>query len=83
MFFIAVIEGILVKLYERGSLSNLYDLRESGIVRYLMVEEFVFFGSKSIIMLIFLILGIKLKSILFICIVGIMVSGFVFNKAGD
>lgn len=79
LFLIAIIEGILIKLYERGSLTNLYDINNNPIKEYLILEEFIFFITKSIIMLLFLLLDIKLKSILLICIIGIIISGLVFN----
>ena len=80
MFLVAVIEGILVKVYERFSLVNLYDIGNNSINRYLMVEELIFFGSKSLIMGIFLLVGLKLKSIMFLCIIGIIISGFMFER---
>jgi len=80
LFLIAVVEGILVKMYERGSLSNLYNIGGNSIREYLIVEEFIFFISKSIMMLIFLVLDINLKSILFICIIGIIFSGMIFKE---
>lgn len=79
LLLIAVMEGIFVKLYERGSLSYLYDINNNSVREYLMVEEFIFFGSKAIMMGIFLVMDINLRSILFICIIGIIVSGFVYR----
>lgn len=79
LLVVAVMEGIFVKLYERGSLSYLYDINNNSVREYLMVEEFIFFGSKAIMMGIFLVMDINLRSILFICIIGIIVSGFVYR----
>lgn len=80
LFLIAVTEGILVKLYERGSLSCLYRIGSNSVNNYLVVEEFIFFISKTVIMCIFVLWDIKLKSILFICIIGIIISGLVFRE---
>ena len=80
LFIIAVMEGILIKLYERGSLKTLYNIGDNSVREYLVVEEFIFFVVKLIMMGIFVLLGIKLKSIMFICIVGIIVSGFIFRE---
>lgn len=80
LFIIAVMEGILIKLYERGSLKTLYNIGDNSVREYLMIEEFIFFIVKFIMMGIFVLLGIKLKTILFICIIGIVISGFIFKK---
>ena len=80
LFIIAVGEGILVKLYERGSLSTLYRIGNNSVKKYLWVEEFIFFFSKTVLIFLFLILNLKLKSILFICLIGIVISGFIYKE---
>ena len=80
LFIIAVMEGILIKLYERGSLKTLYNIGDNSVREYLNMEEFIFFIVKFIMMGIFVLMGIKLKTILFICIIGIVISGFIFKK---
>ena len=76
LFIIAVLEGCLVKIYEMFSLDNLYYGVVHHIENYLIVEEFIFLFTKSIIILLFIVLNVDLKIMLYICIVGIMFSGF-------
>lgn len=73
---IAFLEGVFVKIYESVSLDNLYDFGSNSILNYLMVEEFIFFISKSIIMLFFVLFHFDLRLMMYICIVGIVISGF-------
>lgn len=73
---IAFFEGIGIKLYEKFSLDNLYDLDKNDINSYLIVEEIIFFVSKSLIMLMFILFIPYLKYIIYICVVGLVVSGF-------
>lgn len=80
LFLIAIMEGVFIKMYERGSLSYLYDINNNSIKEYLNLEEFIFFISKFTMMVIFLLLGIELRTILFICIIGIVISGFIYEK---
>lgn len=76
LLFIALLEGIGIKLYEKFSLNNLYDVKRSNINSYLIVEEFIFFITKSVLMVVFILLVRDLKLILYICILGIVISGF-------
>ena len=80
LLFIAFLEGIFVKLYERTSLSTLYEFDNNYIPNYLIKEEFIFFSTKSIIMFIFLIFNFNLYTIMYINIVGIILSGLYINK---
>ena len=73
---IAFLEGIFVKLYEKFSLNNLYNIDNNSVNSYLIVEELLFFTSKSIIMGIFLLLSLDISTVMYICIVGIVISGF-------
>ena len=76
LLLIALLEGIGIKLYEKFSLNNLYDVKRSNINSYLIVEEFIFFITKSVLMVVFILLVRDLKLILYICILGIVISGF-------
>lgn len=81
LLVIAFFEGIFVKLYETFGLNNLYTLDGNNIYDYLKVEELIFFGSKSIIMFIFYILKLNIYIIMYICIIGILISGlFIKNR---
>ena len=70
----------MFKLYDGYSLSYLYDIKDISINKYLIIEEFIFFISKSIIMLLFIGFSLNIKLILFICIIGIIVSGMVYEE---
>lgn len=80
LLFIAFLEGILVKLYDGYSISYLYDIKDISINKYLIIEETIFFVSKSIIMLLFIGFSLNLKIILLICIVGIILSGLFYEE---
>jgi len=80
LLFIALIEGILVKLYDNYSLSYLYNIKDISINKYLIIEETIFFTSKSIIMLIFIGFNFILKLILLTCIIGIILSGLIYEE---
>ena len=83
LLLIAFFEGILVKIYETVSLNNLYSLNGNSVLDYLMMEEFIFFGSKSLVMLVVGILEIKINIIMYFCIIGIIISGFVLKVNKD
>ncbi len=76
LLLVALGEGIGMKLYEKNSLDNLYNIKNKNIVSYLIIEELIFFITKSILMLIFIIIIRKLKIILYICITGLIASDF-------
>ncbi len=76
LFVIALLEGIFIKIYEMICLKNLYDIGKNNVSRYLMLEEFIFLGSKSLVMLICILMGFSLKNILLFFILGIVCSGF-------
>ena len=80
LLFIAFLEGVLVKLYDGYSLSYLYDIKDISINKYLILEETIFFVSKSIIMLFFIGFSLNLKLILLICVVGIILSGLFYEE---
>lgn len=76
LLLVAFFEGIGVKLYEKFSLNNLYDLKNNSINSYLIMEEFIFFITKTIIMFLFMVFVNNLRVIMYICILGIVLSGF-------
>jgi len=80
LLLIAFLEGIFVKLYDGYSLSYLYDIRDIDIRKYLIIEESIFFVSKSVMMFLFIGFSSSLKLILFICILGIMISGLFYEE---
>ena len=77
MFIIAFLEGVFCKMYEVFSLRCLYSYKDYSIGAYLMTEEFIFLLSKSIIVCLFLFLNFKVS--MFICVVGIIISGFLYE----
>ena len=79
-FLIIFFEGIGIKLYERGSLNNLYDFDNSNLKLYLIIEEFIFFISKCVFMFLFIIFSFNLKTILYISIFGLVVSSFYLEE---
>ena len=73
---LAFLEGIFVKMYENVSLENLYDLEKNSVKNYLLIEELIFFGSKSLIMLICCIFHFNLYCVLYLSILGMIASGW-------
>lgn len=80
LILIALLEGILIKIYETTSLNNLYNYNNNDITSYLLKEELIFFITKSIIILIYLLLNLNLYTIMYINIIGISLSGFFIKK---
>ena len=76
LVIIALLEGVFTKIYEIFSLNNLYEVKENNIKDYLLTEEYIFLNSKSTITICFILLPISLKNILYIDIIGIIISGF-------
>ena len=77
---LAFFEGVFVKLYENVSLTNLYSVDNNPIREYLIVEEFIFFGSKSIIMLLACLFHLNIYLILYISIIGMMLSSWFIKE---
>lgn len=80
LLILAFFEGIFVKLYENISLNNLYTINNNSIREYLIIEEFIFFSTKSIIILIFNLLKLNIHNILYISIIGIILSSLFIKK---
>lgn len=79
LLFIAFLEGIFVKVYENVSLSILYDYQDNYVSKYLLFEELIFFGSKVVIVLFYLLFNFDIYSIMYINIIGIIISGLFIN----
>ena len=80
LLFIALLEGIGMKLYEKNSINNLYDIKNNNIKKYLIIEETIFFTSKAILMLFFLLIIKNLKIIIYICIIGLVASSYFIKE---
>lgn len=80
LLFIAFLEGIFVKIYENVSLSNLYDYKDNCVTKYLLYEELIFFGSKSLILLLYLLFNLNMYCIMYINIIGIIISGLFIKR---
>ncbi len=78
---LAFLEGIFVKIYETISLENLYDLKNNSIEPYLIVEELIFFISKTCFLLFFYLFNLDIKFVMYICIVGLVISGFFIKES--
>ena len=76
LFGIAFFEGIFVKIYETFSLNNLYNLEDNQIIPYLITEEFIFFLTKSIVLLVVCLCHLNIYVLMYTAIIGIMISGF-------
>lgn len=77
---LAFLEGIFIKVYENVSLGNLYSLGNNSIQEYLIVEELIFFISKSIMMGIVCLFHINIYIVMYIGIVGVILSGFFIRE---
>lgn len=82
LLFVAFLEGVFVKIYENVSLSNLYDYKDNNVSKYLLFEELIFFGSKTLILLLYLLVNLDIYSIMYINIVGIIISGLFIRYKG-
>ncbi len=77
---LAFFEGVFVKMYENVSLGNLYAVGQNSIREYLIVEELIFFLSKSIIMFIVCLFHLDIYVVMYIGIVGMIFSGFFIKE---
>lgn len=77
ILIIAFFEGLFTKMYETVSLENIYyEGINKEVVSYLILAEFIFCFIRSLICLLLFIFNFKLKTMLYICIIGIFISGF-------
>lgn len=76
LFILAFLEGIFVKIYETVSLKNLYDFKNFDISSYLILEEFIFFFTKSVILFLVWFFRVDFRYFMYFLIGGIMVSGW-------
>ena len=80
LLFIALLEGIGVKMYEVFSLNNLYDFKNLDVRSYLLMEEVIFFVTKSIFMAIVCLFHFSIYWVLLICIIGLLASGLFLQE---
>ncbi len=77
LLIIAFFEGLFTKMYETVSLENIYyEGINKEVASYLIIAEFIFCFIRGLICLILFIFNFDLKTMLYICIVGIFISGF-------
>ena len=67
-------------MYEVFSLNNLYDFKKLDVRSYLLMEEVIFFGTKSIFMVIVCLFHFSIYWVLLICIIGVLASGFFLQE---
>lgn len=77
---LAFLEGVFVKMYENVSLGNLYAIGNNHIREYLIVEELIFFISKSIIMLIVCLTNLNIYLVMYLGIIGMIASGLFIKE---
>ena len=82
LLIIAFLEGVFVKIYEYVSLFNLYDYGDNCVSKYLLFEELIFFGSKTLIVLLYLLFNLDIYFIMYINLVGIIISGLFIRYKG-
>ena len=80
MLIIALLEGLFSRMYEVVSTENLYEIKEGNVSSYLIIVELIFCITNSVLYLIFYVFNININIILYICIGGILISGFVRYK---
>jgi len=75
---IAFLEGLGMKMYETVSLENIYNEGDNkDITSYLIICEFIFCLVRSVICLLFCLFLDDIKVMLYISILGILISGFI------
>ena len=80
MFGVAMMEGLLLKLFDSVSMNNFYNVEDRGnVVSYLMVSEITFCLVSLLICLMFYVVGNLVLS-MYLCILGIFVCGLVKRK---
>lgn len=81
ILLVAFLEGIGQKIYEIISLENLYNNENKDIHSYLFKEELIFCLTRALITLIFCLFTSNIVLILYICIIGIFISGLFIEKS--
>lgn len=78
---ILFIEGVCIKLFETTVTNVMYKLKDDNEgASYFLYMEILYNIGRIIIITIFLILGLKIRTMLVVCIFFILISGFVTNK---
>ena len=80
LLLIAFLEGVFVKIYENVSLSILYNYQDNYVSKYLLFEELLFFCSKTLIVLLYLLFNLNIYTIMYINIIGIIISGLFIKR---
>lgn len=80
ILIIAFFEGIFIKIYEIASMKNLYQVKKDNIKSYLIKVEIIFCFTRFIFMLISFIFIKDIKTILYILLIFIFISGFYIKE---
>lgn len=81
VLIIIFFEGIIIKLYETSVTNNMYKMRgDLDSSAYFLYMEILYNIARTVIVLLFLIMQLKMKTILIICIIFIFLSGFIKFK---
>ncbi len=75
LLILAFIEGILLKIYETVSLTNIYNKDKNNIASYLTICETIFCLTRGILCLISIFIN-DIRIIMYIMILGIFISSF-------
>ena len=84
VLIIIFFEGIIIKLYETSVTNNMYQMQgDLDGSAYFLYMEILYNIARIMIVLMFLILQLKMKTILIICLIFIFLSGFVKFKINN
>ncbi len=77
LLLVAFFEGLFMKTYEMVSSLNMYSKDFDDVNSYLILVEFIFCSVRSIICLFYYFFVPDIKVMLYLCILGIFLSGFI------
>ena len=77
---LAFFEGLFIKVYEIISMKNLYQVKTDNIKSYLIKVEIIFCLVRSIFMFIFSLFVSDVRIVLYILLVFVFLSGFIYKK---
>jgi hypothetical protein len=79
MLLVAIFEGIGVKTNEVISTMNLYK-EEKNNIGYLIISEIIFCLIRVLLLLLVYILKLKIKTIMYLLLIGIFILSFTYKK---
>ena len=80
LIVLTFLEGLGIKINEYISTLNLYEIDMDNLEGHILISEIIFCKTRVLILLLFYLLKIKLRYIMYILLVGIFILSFQYKK---